>query len=61
MGRYVPQRVPVIPYLLWMNLSNSGVSWTWHIGRFVAWNSRTKRTSVNLPGPVNWRSRGRRR
>lgn len=30
------------------------------IGRW-SWNTRTGRHSVDLPGPVNWRSRGRRR
>lgn len=42
------------------NLSNSGISTTFRFGPW-SWNSRTRRHSVDLPGPVNWRSKGRRR
>ena len=36
---------------------NSGLtSWGIKIGRW-SWNSRTRRQSVDLPGPVSWRSR----
>jgi len=31
-------------------------SWGIKIGRW-SWNSRTRRQSVDLPGPVSWRSR----
>ena len=51
------KRINVLPFLR-LNLSNSGWSWTWHLGPFSR-NSRTGQTSVDLPGPVNWQSRRR--
>ena len=39
------------------NWGKSGLtSWGIKIGRW-SWNSRTRRQSVDLPGPVSWRSR----
>ncbi|GIJ45680.1 hypothetical protein Val02_25660 [Virgisporangium aliadipatigenens] len=39
------------------NFGKSGMtSWGLQIGRW-SWNSRTRRQSVDLPGPVSWRSR----
>lgn len=52
------KRIPVLPFLR-LNLSKSGRSWTWHLGKW-SWNSRTRRQSVDLPGPVNYQTRGRR-
>jgi hypothetical protein len=40
--------------------TQNGVSWGLKVGRW-SWSPRTRRHSVDLPGPVNWRSRGRRR
>ena len=31
-------------------------SWGLKIGRWT-WNPRTRRHSVDLPGPINWRSK----
>lgn len=56
---YLRKRIPLLPFLT-LNLSNSGWSFTWHLGP-LSWNSRSGRTSADLPGPVNYRSRGRRR
>jgi hypothetical protein len=53
------KRINVLPFLR-MNLSKSGRSWTWHIGRW-SWNSRSSRHSVDLPGPVNYQSGSRSR
>jgi hypothetical protein len=50
------KRVRILPFLH-LNLSNSGRSWTWRFGR-VSRNSRTGRTSVDLPGPVNYQTKG---
>lgn len=35
-------------------------SWGIRVGPF-SWNARTRATSVDLPGPVNYRTRRRRR
>jgi hypothetical protein len=40
--------------------TQNGVSWGLKVGRW-SWSPRTRRHSVDLPGPVNWRSKGRRR
>ena len=53
------KRVKVLPFLR-LNLSKTGRSWTWHFGR-VSRNSRTGRTSVDLPGPVNYQTKGKSR
>ena len=46
--------------ILRVNLSRSGTSFTWRLGPW-SWNSRTRRHSVDLPGPLSWRSRPARR
>lgn len=44
-----------------LNVTEHGLSsWTLRLG-LISWNSRTRRWSFNLPGPVNYRTRGRRR
>jgi hypothetical protein len=53
------KRINVLPFLR-LNLSKSGGSWTWHVGRWSR-NSRTGQDSVDLPGPVNWQSKRKRR
>jgi hypothetical protein len=53
------KRVAILPFLR-LNLSKSGRSWTWHLGRW-SWNSRTHRSSVDLPGPVNYQTSSHRR
>lgn len=53
--------IPVLPFLR-LNLSNSGASWTVHLGPW-SWNSRRRRNRVDLPGPLSWeqdRGRGQR-
>ncbi len=47
--------IPLLPFLR-LNLSGSGVSWTWHVGPW-SWNSRRERHRVDLPGPVSYESR----
>lgn len=43
-----------------LNFGRNGfTSWGIQVGPFT-WNSRTGATSVDLPGPVNYRTRGRR-
>lgn len=45
--------------LVW-NLGRRGLtSWGVKLGPF-SWNSRSRSTSVDLPGPVNYRTRGKR-
>jgi hypothetical protein len=53
------KRVPVLPFLR-LNLSKTGHSWTWH---FFGWsyNTRSGQQSVDLPGPVNYQTKRRRR
>lgn len=53
--------IPIIPGLLRLNLSMSGFSWTWHLGRLASWNSRTGDQRVNPPGPGSFVRRGHRR
>lgn len=43
-----------------INVSRSGVSWTWRLGPW-SWNTRSRRHSIDLPGPLSWRSRPARR
>lgn len=53
--------IPILPFLR-LNLSNSGASWTVHVGPW-SWNSRRRRNRVDLPGPLSWeqdRERGQR-
>lgn len=54
------KRIKMLPFLR-LNVSKSGTSRTWHLGPW-SWNSRSRRHSVDLPGPVNYqtKSRGRR-
>jgi Protein of unknown function (DUF4236) len=41
------------------NFTKSGLSsWSIKIGRW-SWNSRTKSHSVDLPGPMSWRSKNK--
>lgn len=53
--------ITIIPGLLRVNLSRSGISWTWHLGRLASWNSRTGDTHINTPGLGGIVRRGRRR
>ena len=53
------KRLDLLPFLR-LNVSKSGTSHTWHLGRW-SWNSRTRRHSVDLPGPVTVQSDARRR
>lgn len=58
---FLRDRITIWPFpRVWLNLSNSGVSVSVKLWRWT-WNSRSHRHSVNLPGPINWRSKGRRR
>ncbi len=41
--------IPLLPFLR-INLSRSGASRTWHLGRW-SWNSRRRTHRLNLPGP----------
>lgn len=42
-----------------LNLSRSGKSWTFRVWRW-SWNSRTRRHTIDTPGPGYWTSRTRR-
>ena len=53
------KRVPILPFLR-LNLSKTGHSWTWHLGRW-SYNTRNRRQSMDLPGPVNYQTSGRSR
>lgn len=53
------KRVPILPFLR-LNLSKTGHSWTWHLGSW-SYNTRSRRQSVDLPGPVNYQTKGRSR
>jgi hypothetical protein len=45
---------------LHINVGRKGVSsWSIKIWRW-SWNSRTHKQNVDLPGPLSWRSKGRR-
>ncbi len=53
------KRIPLGPFRV--NLTERGFSsWSFRLGPFT-WNNRTRRTSVDLPGPLSYRSRSRRR
>jgi hypothetical protein len=65
MGRFrVRKPIPVIPGILRMNVSASagdgkksgGISWTWHLGKRVSYNTKTGVTTVNTPGIGSWSS-----
>jgi len=57
------KRLTIWPFpKVWLNFSDSLIPssvsvqlWRW------TWNSRTRRQSLDLPGPINYRSRGRKR
>ncbi len=50
----VRQAFKVLPFLRG-NVSRSGLSWTFHLGRW-SWNSRRRTHRLNLPGPVDLES-----
>lgn len=55
------KRIRLGPFLT-VNLSKSGISWTAHFGPW-SWNTRTRRSRIDLPGPLAWqqdRERGER-
>lgn len=42
--------INLLPFLR-MNITQAGVrSFTWHLGRFWSWNSKTHIHSINTPG-----------
>lgn len=43
-----------------LNLSRSRPSWTIKLGKW-SWNTRSRAHRVDLPGPLSWTSKGRRR
>lgn len=58
------KRMQILPFLR-MNASGSkrrgrggrkGVSFTLHLGKWLSWNTSTRRTTVNPPGPGSWTS-----
>lgn len=52
MGFRFRKKISLFPGLS-INLSNSGVSASVKAGP-ISWNSRTEKTSVNLPGPFSY-------
>jgi hypothetical protein len=57
MGFHLRKRIGLGPVKL--NLTNRGLSSvSIRVGRYT-WNSRTRASSVDLPGPVNWRGKRR--
>lgn len=54
MGFRIRKKIKLLPGVS-LNLSKSGVSTSVKVGP-VSWNSRQKRTSVNLPGPLSYQS-----
>ena len=43
--------IPILPFLR-LNITQSGAwSWTWHLGRFWSYNTKTGQHRVNPPGP----------
>jgi hypothetical protein len=54
MGFRFRKKINLLPGLS-LNLSNSGISASVKAGP-ISWNSRTKKTSVNLPGPFSYQS-----
>ena len=51
----IRKAIPVLPFLR-LNLSASGISWTWHLGPW-SWNSRRETHRINFPGPVDYETR----
>lgn len=56
---HIRKRLPILPGLLTLNLSESGISWTFRFWRW-SWNTRTRRHTIDTPGPGYWTSRTRR-
>ena len=54
MGLRFRKKIKLLPGIS-LNLSKSGVSASFKAGP-VSWNSRTQKTSVNLPGPLHYQS-----
>jgi hypothetical protein len=54
MGFRLRKKIKLLPGLS-INISNSGISASVKAGP-VSWNSRTEKTSVNLPGPFSYQS-----
>lgn len=54
MGLRFRKKIKLLPGIS-LNLSKSGVSASVKAGP-VSWNSRTQKTSVNLPGPLHYQS-----
>ena len=57
MGFRFRKKIKLLPGLS-VNLSKSGISTTIKAGP-ISWNSRTQKTSVNLPGPFSYQSDSR--
>lgn len=56
MGFRFRKKIKLLPGIS-LNLSKSGVSTSVKAGP-VSWNSRTQKTSVNLPGPLHYQLAG---
>lgn len=54
MGFRFRKKIKLLPGVS-INLSKSGISTSVKAGP-ISWNSRTQRTSVNLPGPLSYQS-----
>ncbi|KPQ32830.1 MAG: Transcription termination factor [Phormidesmis priestleyi Ana] len=54
MGLRLKKKIKLFPGLS-LNLSKSGISASIKAGP-VSWNSRSQKTSVNLPGPLSYQS-----
>ena len=54
------KRIWIIPKILYATMSNSGWSWTFKLGPW-SWNSRARRSRVDLPGPLSYDSGASRR
>lgn len=52
MGFRLRKKINLLPGLL-LNLSKSGISASVKTGP-ISWNSRTQKTSINLPGPLSY-------
>ena len=54
MGLLIRKKIKLLPGLS-LNLSKSGISASVKAGP-VSWNSRRRKTSINLPGPLSYQS-----
>ncbi|MGB7247922.1 MAG: DUF4236 domain-containing protein [Phormidesmis sp.] len=54
MGLRIKKKIKLLPGLS-LNLSKSGISVSAKAGP-VSWNSRRRKTSINLPGPLSYQS-----